>query len=167
MIGNAGGLQVSTPSDREIRVVRQFDAPRRLVFECWTTPALLQRWMSGPDGWTLTVCEIDLRVGGAYRFVWRGPDGNDMGMRGIYREIVVPERVVGTEVFDHDWTGGETLGTIEFSERAGRTTLTQTLLYASKEARDGALASGMAEGMSAGFDRLAEFMSEQRAGQSQ
>ena len=106
----------------------------------------------------MPVCEIDLRVGGRYRYVWRGPDGNEMGMGGVYREIVPPERIVQTELFDQDWTGGETLGTCTLTEQNSRTTLTINVLYSSKEARDGALRTGMTEGMTAGYDRLAELL---------
>jgi uncharacterized protein YndB with AHSA1/START domain len=147
-------LQIATPSNHEIVMTRAFDAPRSLVFDCWTQPELVRRWMFGPDGWSFVVCEIDLRVGGGYRFVWRGPDGSEMGMRGVYREIVAPERLVSSELYDEDWTGGETLGTTLFTEQGGKTTVTSTLRYASKEARDGALASGMDQGMAMGYDRL-------------
>ena len=152
-------LKVTTPSDREIVITRLFDAPRTLVFDCMSKPELVKKWLLGPPGWTMPVCEIDLRVGGRYRYVWRGPDGAEMGMGGVYREIVRPERIVQTELFDQDWTGGETLGTAHLTERDSRTTLTITVLYSSKEARDGALRTGMTEGMAAGYDRLAELLS--------
>ena len=151
-------LSVTTRSDREILITRVFDAPRTLVFDCMSKPELVQRWLLGPPGWTMPVCEIDLRVGGRYRYVWRAPDGTEMGMGGVYREIVPPERIVQTELFDQDWTGGETVGTAVLTEKDSRTTLTITVLYSSKEARDGALRSGMTEGMSAGYDRLAELL---------
>ena len=109
--------------------------------------------MTGPDGWEFTVCDIDLRVGGEYRFVWRKAD-EEMGMGGVYREVAAPERLVSSELFDEDWTGGETLNTMVLMERDGRTRLRTTLLYSSKEARDGALQSGMDEGMEAGYRRL-------------
>jgi uncharacterized protein YndB with AHSA1/START domain len=145
-------LTLTTPSDREIRITRTFDAPRRLVFDAWTRPELIRRWLLGPPGWTMTVCEVELRVGGAYRYVWRRDDGTTMGMGGVYREIVVPERWVATEKFD-DYPG-EALGTNVLTERAGQTTSDLRLLYASKAARDGALGSGMDKGMEAGFERL-------------
>jgi uncharacterized protein YndB with AHSA1/START domain len=151
-------LSVTTPSDREIVITRVFDAPRTLVFDCMSKPELVKRWLLGPPGWTMPVCEIDLRVGGRYRYVWRGPDGTEMGMGGVYREIVPPERIVQTELFDQDWTGGETVGTALLTEKDSRTILTITVLYSSKEARDGALRTGMTEGMSAGYDRLAELL---------
>ena len=154
MPGSPGTLKVTTPTDREVVMTRIFDAPRRLVFDSFTKPELVRRWMYGWDGWTLPVCEIDLRVGGKYRFVWRGPDGTEMGMGGVYREIVPPERVVTSELFDEDWTGGETLVTIVLTEQDGKTLLTQTIFYSSREARDAAIQTGMAEGLSMGLDRL-------------
>jgi uncharacterized protein YndB with AHSA1/START domain len=151
-------LQLSTPSDREIVMTRDFKAPRALVFDAYTKPELLMRWFHGPEGWSLVVCNIDLRVDGAYRFVWRSPDGNDMGLGGVYREVVAPERLVSTEIFDEDWTGGETLVTTLFIERGPLTTLSMTVLYASREARDGAMCSGMEQGVAYGMDRLAELL---------
>ena len=91
---NTGALRISTPTDREIVFTRVFDAPRELVFDAMTRPELLKRWLLGPPGWTMPICEIDLRVGGAYRYVWRSADGVEMGMGGIHREIVRPERIV-------------------------------------------------------------------------
>jgi uncharacterized protein YndB with AHSA1/START domain len=155
---NTGTLKVTTPTDREIVMTRVFDAPRRLVFEALTSPELLKRWFFGPPGWSLEVCEIDLRVGGAFRFVWRGPDGTQMGMRGIYREVLPPERYVGTEVFDESWYPGEAVGTTALVEHGGKTTLTLTVLYESREARDAVLKTPMEHGVAAGYDRLAEML---------
>ncbi len=107
---NTGTLKVSTTGDREIVMIRVFDAPRALVFEAMTRPQLLRRWFFGPPGWTLTVCEIDLKVGGRYRYVWRRPDGAEMGMGGVFREVVPPERIVQTEAFDESWYPGEAIG---------------------------------------------------------
>ena len=151
-------LQVTTPSDREILMTRAFDAPRELIWGAFTKPELVKRWLLGPPGWTMPVCEIDLRVGGPYRFVWRKEDGVEMGMGGVHREIKKPERLVRTELFDQDWTGGETVATVVFNERNGGTLVDITVLYSSQEARDGALASGMKEGMAAGYDRLEEML---------
>lgn len=151
-------LQVTTPSDREILMTRALDAPRELVWDAFTKPELVKRWLLGPPGWTMPVCEIDLRVGGPYRFVWRKEDGVEMGMGGVHREIEKPERLVRTELFDQDWTGGETVATVVFNERNGSTIVDITVLYSSQEARDGALASGMKEGMAAGYDRLEELL---------
>jgi len=155
---DTGKLIVTTPSDREIAMTRVFDAPRTLVFDAWTKPDLVRRWLLGPPGWTMPVCEIDLRVGGAYRFEWLGQDGTRMGMGGVYREIVIPERIVNTQLFDVDWTGGETLGTLLLTEQGGKTTLTNSVLYSSREARDAALRTPMAEGVEAGYARLDELL---------
>jgi uncharacterized protein YndB with AHSA1/START domain len=149
-----GKLTVDTPDDLKIVITRAFDAPRDLVFNCITTPDLVKRWMTGPPGWTMPVCEIDLRVGGKYRYVWRNAEGQDMGMGGIYREISRPERIVSNELFDEDWTGGETVATMTLVERDGRTTLTTTVAYSSTAARDAALRSGMTEGMEMGYANL-------------
>lgn len=147
-------LTITMKSDREVEITRAFDAPRDLAFDCHTRPALVRRWLTGPPGWTLPVCDIDLKVGGHYRYVWRSPEGTDMGMGGTFREIVRPERLVTTELFDEDWTGGETEVTTVFTELDGVTTSTMTVLYASKEAREGALATGMAEGMEMSYRNL-------------
>lgn len=148
-------FEVSTPSDREIRVTRDFDAPRRVVFDAFTRPELVRRWLLGPAGWTMPLCEIDLRVGGAYRYVWRGEkDGSQMAMGGVFREVVPPERLVATEKFDDAWYPGEALDTTVFVEARGITTVTITVLYESQEARDTARRSGMEHGMAAGYDRL-------------
>ena len=156
-------LTITTPGDREIVITRAFDAPRRLVFDAYTKPDLVRRWLLGPSGWTMPVCEIDLRVGGKFRYLWRKDSGTEMGMGGIYREIVAPERLVCTELFDDDWTGGETLSTLVLMEQGGKTTVTQTVLYASRKARDGALATGMTEGLEAGYERLDELLASTSA----
>jgi uncharacterized protein YndB with AHSA1/START domain len=152
--GAARKVQVTAPSAREIVMTRVFGAPRHLVFDAWTNPELLKQWLLGPPGWTMPVCEIDLRVGGRYRYVWRGPDGTEMGMGGVHREVVVPERIVNTQLFDQDWTGGKTVGTLVLVERDGKTTVTNSVLYSSKEARDAALLTGMADGVGMGYERL-------------
>jgi uncharacterized protein YndB with AHSA1/START domain len=144
------------PTDREIEVTRVFDAPRRLVFEAWTNPKHVPQWMLGPPGWTMPVCEIDLRLGGAWHFVWRRADGTEMEMRGVYREITPPERLVATESWGGPWP--ETVNTLVLVEKDGKTTATLTILYASQEARDAALKTGMKEGMAQSFERLAELV---------
>jgi len=154
-----GQLKVTTPSDRELAMTRAFDAPRRLVFDAHTKPELVKRWLLGPPGWSMPVCEINLRVGGKYRYVWRrDADGTQMGMRGAYREIVAPERIVNTERFDEAWYPGEALNTLVLVENGGRTTLTQTMRYESREARDAVLKSDMESGVAASYDRLAELL---------
>ena len=157
---NTGTLQVTTPSDREIVLTRVFDAPRHLVFDAFTKPELLQRWF-GPRGWSLVVCEVDLRAGGGFRFVLRGPDGKEMGMRGVYREIVPPERSVHMESFD-DYPG-ESQVTAAFVEQGGRTTLTATVLYPSQEVRDAVIRSGMEHGAAECYDKLAELLASAEA----
>ena len=152
---NTGTLKVSLPTDREIVMTRVFDAPCRLVFDALTKPELLKRWF-GPRGWSLVVCEADLKVGGAWRWVLRGPDGRDMGMRGVYQEITPPERLVSTESFD-DYPG-ESLNTLILSEEDGKTTFTITVRYASQEIRDAVIKSGMEHGAAECYDKLAEMM---------
>jgi uncharacterized protein YndB with AHSA1/START domain len=151
-----GNLKVTTPGDRDIVLSREFDAPRRLVFEAMTTPELLQRWLLGPPGWTMVLCQVDLKVGGSYRYVWRQDDGSEMGMHGVYREIAPPEHIVSTEVFDFgcDAQSGEALATAVLTDQEGRTTLTTTVRYPSREARDKVIASGMEHGVAASYDRL-------------
>jgi uncharacterized protein YndB with AHSA1/START domain len=153
-------LQVTTPGDREIVLTRVFDAPRHLVFDAMTRPELLKRWLTGPPGWSMTACETDPRPGGTYRYRWSGPDGQDMGMSGVFREVVPPERIVNTERFEFgcEPQAGEQVGTAVLVEQGGRTTLTITALYPSREARDGTIASGMARGVAAGYDRLAALL---------
>jgi uncharacterized protein YndB with AHSA1/START domain len=146
----------ATPSDREIVITRVVDAPRSLVFDAWTKPEHVPNWMLGPQDWTMPVCEIDLRPGGAWHFVWRRGDGTEMEMHGEYREVSPPERLVSTESWGGDWP--ETLNTVELSEEDGKTTITCTVLYPSKEARDAALETGMKEGMSGSYDRLAAYL---------
>ena len=152
-------LQITTPSDREIAMTRVFNAPRHLVFNALTKPELVKKWLLGPPGWTMPVCEIDLRVGGQYRYVWRREsNGKEMGMGGVYREIVPQERLVCTELFDEAWYAGESVITTTLVEQGGRTTMTTTMLYVSQEVRDGVLKSGMESGVAASYDRLAELL---------
>ncbi|MGI8961394.1 MAG: SRPBCC family protein [Bryobacteraceae bacterium] len=157
---NTGTLEVTTPTGREIVLTRVFDAPRRLVWDAFTKPELLTRWF-GPRGWSLVVCEVDLKVGGGFRFVLRGPDGKDMGMRGIYREIVPPERSVHMESFD-DYPG-ESQVTAVLVEQGGKTTLTATVLYPSEEVRDAVVKSGMEHGAAESYDKLAELLARPEA----
>src|SRR5215475_3246017 len=136
LVMNTGTVKVTTPSDREVVVTRSFDAPRRLVFEAWTKPEYIQRWMLGPEGWTMPVCKIDLRVGGEWHFVWRRGSGTEMSMRGTYKEIKPPERLVSTESWGPEWP--ETLNTVFFFKQKTAYEMTLTILYVSKEARDNA-----------------------------
>jgi uncharacterized protein YndB with AHSA1/START domain len=147
-------MTFETPSDVEIETTRVVDAPRDLVFKCFTEPEHVTQWMLGPSGWTMPVCEIDLRPGGTWRFAWRRDDGTEMEMSGVYKEVAPPDRLVASEAWGGDWP--ETVNTVTLTEEDGKTTITQTILYPSKEARDAALATGMKDGMSMSFDRLAE-----------
>jgi len=159
---NTLALQIKANGDREIVMTRAFDAPRKLVFDAFTKPELLKQWLLGPPGWSMPVCEIDLRIGGRYRYVWRrDTDGTEMGCGGVYREIVLPERLVHTEQFDNPWYPGESLITTVLDEQRGKTTLTATMLYESRDARDGILKSGMESGVAASYDRLAELLAKQ------
>ena len=154
-----GALTVTTPTEREIAMTRVFDAPRQLVWDAHTQPKLLKRWLLGPDGWSMPICEVDLRVGGKYRWVWRrDKDGTEMASGGVYKEIVAPERLVATERFEQPWYPGEGLNTFVLVESKGKTTLTQTMLYESREIRDQVLKSGMESGVEASYDRLDEIL---------
>jgi len=154
-----GTLKLTTPSDREIAMTRVFDAPRKLVFDAHTKPELVRRWLLGPPGWSMPVCEIDLRVGGKYRYVWQHDrNGTKMGMGGVYREIRAPERLVNTERFDESWYPGEAVGTLVLVEQRGTTTLTYTMLYESPQARDAVIKSNMETGVAASYDRLADLL---------
>jgi len=151
-------LQVSARGDREIVMSRVFDAPRTLVWDALTKPELLKRWLYGPSDWSMPICEFGQKAGDHYRYLWRGPKGAEMAAGGIIREIVPPERIVVTERFDDPWYPGEAIGTIILIEQHGKTTLTQTLFYESREARDLVLKSGMETGLGMSYDRLAEML---------
>ena|SRR5579863_9611180 len=155
-MSSAHSMMLSTPSDRELVVTRVFDAPRKLVFDAWTNPKYIPQWLLGPEGWTMPVCEVDLREGGAWHFVWRKDDGAEMEMRGTYREIRPPERLVSIESWGGDWP--ETVNTLVLTEEGGQTTATMTILYPSKEAREAALQTGMAKGMEMTFSRFDQFL---------
>lgn len=147
---------IATPSDHEVVITRVVNAPRRLVFAAFTDPQHVPNWMLGPPGWSMPICEIDLRPGGAWRFVWRNDDGSEMEMRGVYREIAPPERLVSTEAWGGDWP--ETINTLLLTEHAGKTTICQSVRYPSREARDAALQTGMADGMEASYARLTSYL---------
>jgi uncharacterized protein YndB with AHSA1/START domain len=148
---NPGTLTVSLPSACEIVLTRVFRAPRQLVYEAFSNPDILKRWF-GPRGWVLVECDVDLRVGGGFRFVLRTPDGRELGMRGSYLDLSPPQRSVHTESFD-DFPG-ESLVTSELIERDGETTMVATIRYPSKEARDAAIQSGMEHGAGESYDKL-------------
>ena len=152
---NTGTLSVSLPSDCEIALTRTFKAPRQLVYDAFSKPEILKRWF-GPRGWSLITCDVDFRVGGGFRFVMRGPDGRDFGMRGTYRELAPPTRSVHMESFD-DFPG-ESQVTAVFTEHEGQTTMVATILYPSKEVRDAVIKSGMEHGAAESYDKLAELL---------
>ncbi|HMJ12408.1 MAG TPA: SRPBCC family protein [Polyangiaceae bacterium] len=163
-------LEVTLPSDREVRVVRTFNAPRELVYEAHVTPALLQRWSLGPPGWTMPVCEMDVRPGGAYRWRWKSEeDGKEFGFFGTFLEVKAPSRLVHDEYYDPGDIGGAmpsgepALITLELEEAKGITTLTVTMRFPSKEARDGAASTGMTDGMEIGYARLDGMFKSKRA----
>lgn len=149
---NTATLNVTTPTDREVVMSRSFDAPRELVWEAWTNPKYVRQWLLGPEGWTMPVCEIDLRPGGSWHYVWRKTDGAEMAMTGGYLEVAPPERLVSTEKWGPEWP--ETVNTLVLSESEGRTISTLTVAYPSREARDAAFKTGMADGADRSFARL-------------
>lgn len=168
------GLQVSTPTDKTIVFTRNFNAPRALVWDAMTRPELLPRWMFCPPGWSWAACEMDVRVGGKYLWAWNGPNGQlALSIRGEYREVAPPSRVSHTEIMEMGPGAGpcgpeggcaepwELLATLELSEKDGVTAMKMTLSFASKQARDGALASGMEQGMEAGYVSLDAYLAEQ------
>jgi uncharacterized protein YndB with AHSA1/START domain len=156
-------LKLEARGEREIVITRAFDAPRRLVFDAFSKPELVRQWLLGPPGWSMPVCEIEFRVGGRYRYVWRRDNGDEMGVGGVYKEIVAPERIVATERFDQSWYPGEGLGTILLVEQGARTLMTQTLTYESREARDGVLKSPMESGVAISYDRLETLVASQKS----
>ena len=151
------GLQISTPADSIIVLTRTFNAPRRLVWEATFTPDKMRRWMLPPPGWTMTVCECDVRVGGELRVAWKSDEADPaMTLHGVFTEVVAQERAAHTEtmVLGSGETIGKLVETHEFAEKDNVTTMRITQAYDAKEARDGAIASGMDEGMEACYERL-------------
>ena len=149
---SSGTAKVTLPTDEQILITREFDAPRHLVYEAWTTPELVRRWWHADRG-EMTIAEIDLRVGGTWRYVMVTPDGLEVGFHGEYREIVPNERLVSTEVYE-GFPDGEALDTLTLTEADGRTTLEILVEHASKEHRDAHIASGMEDGMQDAMDLL-------------
>ena len=156
MGGSDSKLTVTTPSDREIVMTRIFDAPRDLVFEAHTSCDHMSNWW-GPRKYEIASCEIDFRPGGKWRIVHRGPDGEEYGFRGEYREIVPPERITWTFEFE-GWPGQVAVETLTLEEHDGKTTITATSVYDSVEARDAMIDSGMESGAAESFDRLDEYL---------
>jgi uncharacterized protein YndB with AHSA1/START domain len=154
---NPTGLHLSTPTDTTIVLTRTFDAPRRLVWAAMFTPDKMRRWMLPPPGWTMTVCECEARVGGALRLAWKNEEADPvMTLQGVFTEVVPHERIVHTETMalGSGQVIGQLIETHEFAEKDGVTTMRITQAYDSKEARDGAVASGMDQGMEAGYKQL-------------
>jgi uncharacterized protein YndB with AHSA1/START domain len=156
---NTGTLQVTMPTDTEIVLTRVFEAPRQMVYDAFSKPELLKRWF-GPHGWSLATCEVDHRVGGGFRFVLQGPNGQRMGMRGVYRELEPPNRSVHVESYDE--YPGESIVTSVLTEEMERTTLTVTITYPSREVRDMVAMSGMEHGAAESYDRLAELLTAEQ-----
>ena len=150
----SGTAKVTLPGDEQILITREFDAPKHLVYKAWTTPELVRRWWNAKRG-EVTTCEIDLRVGGTWRYVMVTPDGMEVGFHGEFREIVPNERIVSTEVFE-GMPDAAALNTLTLAERDGRTTLTILVEHSSKEHRDGHINSGMEAGMQDAMDLLEE-----------
>jgi uncharacterized protein YndB with AHSA1/START domain len=160
--------QVTLPSDREVQVTRSLKAPRALVYRAFTEPELLQRWMLGPPGWTMPVCEMDVRVGGKYRWQWRSTDGaQQFGFTGTFREVAPPSKIVHTEAYDPGTVGGafpdakEALVTLVLTEENGITTATTVIDFGSKAARDAAVSTGMTDGMEQSYQLLDRLLGEE------
>ena len=154
-------LKIEAVGDRQLVITRDFDSPRELVFLCYSKPELLRRWYGLPD-WEMTVCDMDFRVGGKWRFVTRSPGGYEMASQGIYTGIESPHRIDQTEVFDEDWTGGETTVALTLTEMDGGTRSVTTVTYGSPEGRAAAAATPMADGMEIGFKRLDALLAEEQ-----
>jgi uncharacterized protein YndB with AHSA1/START domain len=148
----SGKTIYATPSDTELTATRVFDAPREMVFDAHTVPKHVQKWLLGPPGWTMPVCEIDLKPGGKWRYVWRNDEGTEMQMSGIFTEVDRPARCVFTERFMDNMP--ETTNISEFTEKGGKTTMKLTVKYPSKAVRDQVMATGMTGGMDMSYDRL-------------
>jgi uncharacterized protein YndB with AHSA1/START domain len=161
-LGWHSSLDIEQNGDRELVFRRSFAAPPELVFAAHTRPALVRRWLLGPPGWEMPECTIDLRVGGRYRYEWRHADGRTMGMGGIFDEIEAPNRLVAREMFDEDWTGGETVNTMSFATQNGGTLLTMSVLFGTAEAMTGALETGMTGGMENSYQALDEVVSKEQ-----
>lgn len=161
--------QVTLPSDREVRVTRQFNAPRQLVYDAHTKPALVPKWQGYTD-WDMPACEMDVRVGGKYRWQWRNKEsGKQFGFFGTFTEINAPSKIVHEQYFDPGDIGGPMptsdpcIVSLALSEQSGVTTLVCTMKFASKEARDGAVSTGMTDGMEFSYTRLDELLKQEAA----
>ncbi|SDO24610.1 Uncharacterized conserved protein YndB, AHSA1/START domain [Nakamurella panacisegetis] len=152
---NAHQTVWTTPTDTQIVSERDFDAPIDVVFAAFTRPEHVQQWLLGPDGWIMPTCEIDLRVGGAWRYVWRNPsDGREFEMHGVYREIEPPGLIINTQVYEES----ESVNRMELTGVGGRTHMRHTMTLPSQEARDAVLATGMTSGADTSYDRLESYL---------
>lgn len=160
--------QVTLPSDREVKVTRSFRAPRALVYRAYTEPALVRRWLLGPPGWTMPICEMDVRVGGRFQWRWRSEeDGKEFGFTGTYQEVQPPSRIVHTEAYEPGTVGGgypgaDAIVTVTLAEDGGVTTVTTLIDFGSKETRDAAVATGMTDGMEQSYQLLDRLVTEQQ-----
>lgn len=168
-------LGVATPNDLQIVMTREFDAPRQLVWRAMTEPGLLRQWLFAPPDWKMTVCEMDVRVGGKFCWAWNGPDGKPaLSISGEHREVTPPARIVHTERMEmgpgagscgpesEGGEPGEVLVTLELDEHGKETKMKMTISCPTKEVRDAMLASGMDQGMEAGYRRLDAILAEQK-----
>jgi uncharacterized protein YndB with AHSA1/START domain len=160
---------VSLPSDREVSVTRSFRAPRALVYKAYTDPSLVQRWLLGPPGWSMPVCEMDVRVGGRYRWRWRSDkNGREFGFSGTFREVVPQSKLVHSEAYDpgtvaDDFPSDDALVTVTFTEEGGVTTVRSLIDFGSKDARDAAMATGMTDGMEQSYELLDRLLDDTRS----
>ena len=161
--------QVTLPSEREVKVTRSFRASRELVYRAYTEPQLVRRWLLGPPGWSMPVCEMDVRVGGRYRWRWRSDtDGSEFGFSGTFREVQPASRLVHSEAYEPGTVGGgfpgnDAIVTVSFTEDSGVTTVTSLIDFGSKEARDAAVATGMTDGMEQSYQLLDRLLAERSA----
>ncbi len=159
--------QVTLPSDREVKVIRSFRASRALVYRAYTEPELVRRWLLGPPGWTMPICEMNVRVGGRFKWRWRSEEnGSEFGFSGTFREVEPASKIVHTEAYEPGTVGGgypgnDAIVTVTFTEDGGVTTVTTLIDFGSKEARDAAVATGMTEGMEQSYQILDRLLDEQ------
>ncbi|MCC7478803.1 SRPBCC domain-containing protein [bacterium] len=154
-------IQISMPGDTELFLTRELKARPQLVWDAHTKPELIKRWLTGPPGWSMPHCEVDLRVGGRFRYEWAHENGQQMGMSGSFTALVEPQHIAHTEIFDEDWSGGEMLVSTDFKAQGEGTLIEMRIVFSSKEARDGALATGMTEGMDFGYGLLEKLLDGQ------
>jgi uncharacterized protein YndB with AHSA1/START domain len=155
---NSETLKIFPVGEKELVITRVFNAPHEMVFDAFTKPVLLKKWLLGPPGWTMPTCSVELKIGGTYRYVWRNEEGEELGVGGAFQEIVKPTKLVHTEKFDEAWYPGESVITTVLKDQGGKTLLTGTILYETKEARDMVLKSNMEEGVGLSYDNLEDIL---------